>query len=153
MKKIKNIFIIFVFTITLSCGYTPLINNKNANINISELIFEGDRQLNNYILSNLKKYQQNQNKGKNYKLKILSTYSKSITNKDDNGDPKNYNLEIKLLVNIISETETINGKIFKQDISLAAKNKKIEEKELEKKHRKKISKILSNEIIFYLMTR
>mgnify|MGYP003346785733 CR=1 FL=1 len=56
---------------------------------------------------------------------------KIVTNKDENGNPKNYNLEIKLSVGIVSEGGQIINKIFSRTVSLTAKNKKIEERQIE----------------------
>ena len=56
MKKIKNVLIIFGFILISSCGYTPLLNQEKINFYISDFIFEGDRQVNNYIENNLKNY-------------------------------------------------------------------------------------------------
>ena len=150
MKKIKNIILIMLFTLAFGCGYTPIIEIKKTNIYIAELDFSGDRRLNNHILNNLKKYQLNKEGSKIYKLYIASDFKKISTNEDDSGNPKNYNLEVKLNVNILSEDGNSISKIFAKTASFDVKNKKIEEKENENQYLKYISQVLSEEIIFYL---
>ena len=153
MKKIKNVLIIFGFILISSCGYTPLLNQEKINFYISDFIFEGDRQVNNYIENNLKNYKISKDNVKIYKLKISSRYEKILINKDKNGNPKNYNLKIKIDLDIITDSQKSETKSFEGNISLAAQSKKIEEKELEKKYKKDLSKILSEDIIFYLITK
>ena len=61
MKK-KFISIIIVFFSFSSCGYKPMYSDKN-NIDYSIVIMEtkGDRDINNFLKSNLNRYRQNNN--------------------------------------------------------------------------------------------
>ena len=63
MKKFKIIILSSVMIFMVGCGYTPLLNTQNINFYISEINYEGDRNVNNYIkiilksMVNLKKIQ------------------------------------------------------------------------------------------------
>tara|TARA_Y100000590_G_scaffold250639_1_gene281533 strand:- start:4557 stop:5018 length:462 start_codon:yes stop_codon:yes gene_type:complete len=153
MKKFRNYIIVFFFIFISSCGYSPLLNSEKNNFRIGVLNFEGDRQINNFIFSNLKKYQNSKNNLKKYNLKIASSYEKIITNKDENGNPKNYNLQIKLNVIIDIEGGAKLNKSFEKNASLSAKSKKMDEKQLEKKYKKNLSISLSEDIIFFLINQ
>ena len=56
MKRLGQILILFFIIIT-ACGYSPLLKKEEINFYLSEISLEGDRQVNNAILSNLKKFQ------------------------------------------------------------------------------------------------
>lgn len=150
MKKFSNIFISAIFILTVSCGYSPLLSSKKNNFLINELILDGDRQINNLILSDLKKYRNNENITKKYKLRISSQYLKSISNKDKKGNPKNYNLKviIDLVVNDLNSNQI--SKRIEKDVQLSAQSKKIDENELEKKYKKDLARLISKDIIFLL---
>ena len=146
-KKITLLFFLFFLT---NCGYAPLLNSDNSNFYINNLVFEGDRQVNNNILDNLKKYQHPKENSKSYNINILSKYSKTITNKDDSGNPKNYNIKAKVEIKYFAKEENEKNETFERSINLSAQNKKITEKEMENKYKKDLSNLLSQDIVFLL---
>ena len=148
----KNIFLL-IFVFTIGCGFSPLLNSEKINFYISDLKLEGDREVNKYILQNLKKFKQPRDNSKKYNLIISSNYQKEIINKDDKGNPKNYNLNAKINVNIILNGENINNKTFERNILLSAKTKKITEIKLEKKYKENMSNLLSEDIVFFLINQ
>ncbi len=151
MKKFKIIILSSVMIFMVGCGYTPLLNTQNINFYISEINYEGDRNVNNYIKNNLKKYGKFKENSKKYDLNITSTYNKVVANKDENGNPKNYNLKIKVDV-IFNSLNDTSSKTFEKNISLGIQDKKVKEKELEKKYKKDLSESISKDIVFYFMT-
>ena len=76
----------------------------------------------------------------------------NVVDKDNKGNPKNYNIKVKTSVIATSPTSEEINKIFERTVSLAAQTKKIDEKELESKHKKDISHLIGKEIIFLLTT-
>jgi uncharacterized protein YpmS len=59
-----NIIILTLIFLLSSCGFTPIYqNNIKANFSIEQVTYTGDRELNNFLKSNLNQY-------KNEKLKI-----------------------------------------------------------------------------------
>ena len=88
IKSFKYKIIIILLLILTGCGYSPLFNSEKINFYINDLSFEGERQINNYISRNLKKYQNFKKSQKKYDIKIISDYEKNIVNKDDSGNPK-----------------------------------------------------------------
>tara|TARA_B100002052_G_scaffold121763_1_gene112068 strand:+ start:2111 stop:2572 length:462 start_codon:yes stop_codon:yes gene_type:complete len=150
MKIYKSIIILTFFIFVTSCGYAPLIDKQRENIFISSLNLDGDRQVNNIISNNLSKYETFKDGAKNYTLEILSEYKKNIINKDEKGNPKNYNLQVKIKVSATSIDGSEINKIFERNISLASKNKKITERQLEKKYKRDLSNLISQDVIFFL---
>ena len=151
MKKFKIIILSSVMIFMVGCGYTPLLNTQNINFYISEINYEGDRNVNNYIKNNLKKYSKFKENSKRYDLNITSAYNKVVANKDENGNPKNYNLKIKVDV-IFNSLNDTSSKTFEKNISLGIQDKKVKEKELEKKYKRDLSESISKDIVFYFMT-
>ena len=102
---------------------------------------------------NLKKYQNFKKSQKKYDIKIISDYEKNIVNKDDSGNPKNYNIIVKANVRfVINDKDEVN-KVFVRNTSLSANTKKISEKESELRNKKNLSNLISEDIIFFLMNQ
>ena len=150
MINLKKIFILFFLIFLTSCGYTPLLDTVNNDFSIKSLTLKGDRQINNFISANLKKYQNKNKNTKNYSLDIVSEYQKNVTNKDDSGNPKNYSVKTVILVNLFLNNENIKSQTFERSASFSAQDKKINEKELENKYKKDLSNLLGQDIIFLL---
>ena len=52
----KNISLIFLIFFLTNCGFTPVYqNNTNINYSIEQVDYTGDRELNNFLKSNLSK--------------------------------------------------------------------------------------------------
>ena len=150
MINFRKISLLLSLILITNCGYTPLIDSKNNNFYLSNLILEGDRQINNYIANGLKKFQEKKENAKKYNVEIISKYIKNISNKDDKGNPKSYTIKTVISVKLISEEGNEIQREFERSTTLSAKNKKIEEKELENKYKKDLSKLLNQDIIFLL---
>ena len=153
IKNYKNIIIIIFLLLLTSCGYTPILNSEKTNFYINDLNFEGERKINNYISKNLKKYQRIETTTKKYDIKIISYYEKKVVNKDDSGDPKNYNIKVTSNVNFVLNGKDQINKIFERNTSFSAQDKKISEKKLELRNKKNLSNLISEDIIFFLMNQ
>ena len=153
MKKIKIYIILPILILIVNCGYTPLLDTNQINFYIGEIKLDGDRHVNNYLSNNFKNHQKHGTNKNKYDLKISSSYEKSITNKDKNGNPKNYTLKLKLYVAVKDKFGKINKLSYEKKASLSAQDKKLRENELEKKYKKDLANSLSKDIIFYLMSQ
>ena len=153
IKNYKHIIIIIFLLLLTSCGYSPILNSEKTNFYINDLNFEGERKINNYISRNLKKYQKIETTAKKYDIKIISYYEKKVTNKDDAGNPKNYNIKVISNVNFVLNGEDQINKIFERSTSYSAQNKKISEKKLELRNKKNLSNLISKDIIFFIINQ
>ena len=89
-KSISLIFLIFFLT---NCGFTPVyLKNTNINYSIEQVDYTGDRELNNFLKSNLNKYK-NGKIDKKIFIEINSIYKKNILTKDGTGKITSYELE------------------------------------------------------------
>ena len=89
-KSISLIFLIFFLT---NCGFTPVyLSNTNINYSIEQVDYTGDRELNNFLKSNLNKYK-NEKINKKIFIEVNSIYKKNILTKDGSGKITSYELE------------------------------------------------------------
>ena len=101
-------------------------------------------------MTNLKKYKNPNSKVKSFDLNISSEYYKTVTNRDDNKNPKNYNIKAKIIVKIISNDGIEKNRTFERSMAMSAQTNKVTEKEMEKKYKKDLSDSLSRDIVFLL---
>lgn len=142
------------FFILCGCGYTPIYSQKNINTNfsINNLVFEGDRYINNFININLKRYSNSQ-KIRNFNVSVFTDYQKNITAKDLTGSATNY----QLLLNTIIEIEEINSKkpqklklIFEDSFNMKKNEDKYEQDSYERLLKKNLAETIYEKIIFNL---
>ena len=151
MKNLKYVFSIVLLTFIIGCGYTPMKTSENINFYIIELNIQGDRQINNIILSKLKKYQKPDENKKKIILNISTNYKKNVVKKDKNGNPKNYKISITNIVKLNLGDRKELSKNFIRNSSLSAQDKKIDEREAEKIKKLDLAKLLTDDIVFYLI--
>jgi hypothetical protein len=145
-RKIILIFIIPFFL--YSCGYSALYSNVNyKNINIEILESKGDREINNYLLSDLKKYSKNQ--GKKFLIKINTNYSISDKSKNLEGSISDYQL-IAVTTFIVNKDNLEKIITVKEDIIIKNLADNFEKRNYEKSIKKNFSKSILNKLILQL---
>ena len=145
-RKIILIFIIPFFL--YSCGYSPLYSNVDyKNINIEILESKGDQEINNYLLSDLKKYSENQ--GKKFLIKINTNYSILDKSKNLEGSISDYQL-IAVTTFIVKKDNLEKTITAKEDIIIKNLADNFEKKNYEKSIKKNFSKSISNKLILQL---
>ena len=150
MKKIVTLLILFLFS--NSCGYTPVYkNNKNKNIKFNFEIIEksGDVEINNYIISNLDRYQ-DKNLSKKIQIKVDSNFIKSGISNNKKGETNAYTITIKTEFDVYKEVKnkkfTLNEKI-----NINRSNDTFEQKNYELKIKKDISRTIVDRFINKLL--
>ena len=104
----KNTIIIFLIVFLTGCGFTPIyIKNNDVNFSIELVNLTGDRELNNFLKTNLNQYK---NEGANKKVYIeaISKYEKIILTKNTTGKITNYKLIAEVTFLIKSTDRKIN---------------------------------------------
>ena len=92
MKKI--LISTLLFFILANCGFSPIYsvsNSQKVDINIQSV--EGDRLINNQIVSELNRIDDNLSEYK-FNIKINTLYNKSISSKDTTGATSSYQLDV-----------------------------------------------------------
>ena len=107
MIKIKIIFISLIFLLA-NCGFSPIyVKNTNNNFSIENVIYNGDRELNNFLKTNLNQYK-NEEANKKVYIEAMSKYEKVILTKNTVGKVTNYKLTAKVTFLIKSTDRKIN---------------------------------------------
>jgi outer membrane lipopolysaccharide assembly protein LptE/RlpB len=103
-KKLVIISLIFVLT---SCGFTPIyLKNNNVNFSIEQVSYTGDRELNNFLKTNLNQYKNKDVDNKIY-IEAKSEYNKIVLSKDGTGEVTNYELVAEVIFLIKSSNKKI----------------------------------------------
>ena len=144
----KNIILISLLFFLTNCGFTPMyLKNTKLNFSIEQVTYTGDRDLNNFLKTNLIKYKNEKINNKIY-IEANSTYKKIILSKNNTGEITNYQLEAE----VIFLVKPLNKKIkIKEKKILDSKNDKFEEARYERSIKQNfassISEKLSTELI------
>jgi len=103
----KNTFIILIFFLVTSCGFTPIYkNNQNLNFWLEIDKIEGNDKFNNFIKLNLQKYiypKQNSNK---IVISFNSNYQKRTLVKNLSGTSAEYELIGTIDFTLIYKSQT-----------------------------------------------
>ena len=93
----KNITLLFLIFILTSCGFSPIYqNNINLDFSIQNINFKGDRELNNFLKTNLNQYKNEKNINK-IDIEVNSVYEKIVLSKSRTGDITNYQLKAEVI--------------------------------------------------------
>ena len=95
---IKKNIIVFSFILLLSnCGFTPIyLDNTNVDFSIEQIKFTGDRDLNNFLKTNLNQYKNNKIDNKII-IETSSVYKKNILSKNKTGKVSDYQIEAEVV--------------------------------------------------------
>ena len=102
-RKISSFLIILSFLI-YSCGFTPQYAGfKNLEFDLVIDNVSGDRDFNNVIKSQIKRYDRERDDVEKIKISYESDYEKVILTKNTKGEATKYNLKVKVIFDISSE--------------------------------------------------
>ena len=93
----KNILVITLIFFLANCGFTPVyLKNTDINFSIEQVVLTGDKELNNFLKTNLNQYKNKKIDNKIY-IEANSIYKKIILSKDGAGKVTNYQLEAEVI--------------------------------------------------------
>ena len=146
----KNFLIIFFIMLLLNnCGYSPIYSkNIDQKLNIELVDFNGDREINNSIKYNLKRYDNSTNELK-FIIETNSEYTKNSETKNLAGNTISYNLTATVTFNVIHGEEQ---KVFKFTETSTLRNiaSQIDEDTYETNIKKDMGELFSNRLIMQL---
>ena len=144
----KNILIISLIFILTNCGFTPIyLKNNNVNFSIEQVSYTGDRELNNFLKTNLNQYKNKDIDNKIY-IEAKSDYNKVVLSKDGTGEVTNYELVAQVIFLIKSSNKEIKISEKKIMESLADK---FEETEYEKSIKQSFASSITYKLISELI--
>tara|TARA_Y100000389_G_C17130017_1_gene349742 strand:- start:144 stop:590 length:447 start_codon:yes stop_codon:yes gene_type:complete len=145
----KNIIIISLIFFLTNCGFAPIyLNNAKVNYSIEQINFEGDKELNNFLKTNLNQYKNEKNKNKIY-IEANSIFEKIVLTKNGAGEITSYQLKAE----VIFLVKPLNKKIkITEKKIMNIMDDKFEEARYERSTKQSfassISNKLSSELIF-----
>jgi len=145
-KNILYISLIFFFT---SCGFSPIyLKNTDVNFSIEQVTYTGDRDLNNFLRTNLSQYKNSNVDNKIY-VEANSIYRKIILSKDGAGEVTNYQLEAEVIFLIKPSNKKI--KITEKKI-MDSMDDKFEEARYERSIKQNFASSISNKLSLKLIS-
>ena len=144
----KNIILISLIFFLTNCGFTP-IYKKNADINFSieQVNYTGDRELNNFLKTNLNQYKNEKSDNKIY-IEAKSVYKKIILSKNGAGKVTNYQLEAEVIFLI----KPLNKEIkITEKMIMDSMDDKFEEARYERTIKQNFASSISNKLSLELI--
>ena len=146
----KFIFLAFLSVSLISCGYSPIhTNSADLSFNIENYKLVGNKQINNYLENNLKRYL-NVQSDKSFNLEISTNFKKISVAKDATGNTTNLKLICDLNLKII-EASSEKNIVFSETITLKKIDSNYDQSDYEKLNKKYV-RITFNRLVFYLST-
>lgn len=145
----KNVIILSLIFFLTNCGFTPIyLKNTNVNFSIEQINYTGDRELNNFLKTNLDQYKNKKIDNKFY-IEAKSTYKKIVLSKDGAGNVTDYQLEVEVIFLIKPLDKTI--KITEKKI-MNSMDDKFEEARYERTIKQNFASSISNKLSSELIT-
>jgi len=139
----KNVIILTLIFFLTNCGFTPIyLKNTNVNFSIEQINYTGDRELNNFLKTNLDQYKNKKIDNKFY-IEAKSTYKKIVLSKDGAGNVTDYQLEVEVIFLIKPLDKTI--KITEKKI-MNSMDDKFEEARYERTIKQNFAYSISNKL-------
>ena len=146
-KFIIPLILIFILN---NCGYTPIYSTKYQDFKLSNIILNGERDINKILKKRLDNYTKNDSAEKIYNVTINSSLQKNIASKDKKGNPTRFTLNINVDLTIDDKSGKSVEINFNEKNSYNNKNEKFELQMYENSLIQNMSeKILSDMILFF----
>ena len=143
----KKIIFLSTLLFIYSCGFSPIYKNLDSvNFNVVVIETSGESEINNYIKSNLKRFN-NKKSNKEISISMNSTYKKNVLAKDSTGKNTDYISIVETIFIIKNKNRKIS---IKRTFNFKSIDDKFEEANYEKIIKQNLSKIISNELISQL---
>ena len=147
MKKEYIVLISLIFFLT-NCGFSPIyVKNTNTNFSIENVNYQGDRELNNFLKTNLNQYK-NENSDRKILLEATSEYEKITLTKNAASEVTNYKLIAKVIFLIKSTNKKIN---ITEEKIISSMDDKFEEARKERAIKQNFARSISNKLISELV--
>jgi hypothetical protein len=144
----KHIVLISLIFFLTHCGFSPIyIKNTNANFSIENVSYKGDRDLNNFLKTNLNQYKDDKSDRK-ILIEATSEYQKIILTKNTASEVTNY----KLVARVTFLIKSNNKKIYiTEEKIISSIDDKFEEARKERATKQNFARSISNKLISELV--
>lgn len=139
----KNIIIICLYFFLTNCGFEPIYLDKNKiTFSIEKIDYTGDRELNNFLKTNLNKYKNEKINNKIF-IEANSSYQKIILSKNPKGEVTNYQLKAEVIFLIKPTNKKIK---FNKKVIMDSMNDKFDEERYERSMKQNFAYSIINEL-------
>ena len=148
-KKIFSFLFLFLLS---SCGYEATYSKKNLlnyDFSISEINFNGDREVNLKMKEKLNNYTINK-KDKNFKIDILTTATKVVSAKNITGDATNFKSTVSVKVDLVMNNKLKSNFIIRESFNYNNNSNKFNLKTYEKNIKNNLTETITEKLIFRL---
>ena len=147
MMKKHIILTSLIFFLT-QCGFSPIyLKNTNINFSIENINYQGDRDLNNFLKTNLNQYK-NKKSDRKILIETISKYEKITLTKNTASEVTNYKLIAKVTFLIKSTNKKIN---ITEEKIIRSMDDKFEEARKERATKQNFARSISNKLISELI--
>ena len=145
----KNIIFLSLIFFLTNCGFTPVyLKNTDVNFSVEQVNYTGDRELNNFLKTNLNKLKNEKNDNKIY-IEANSIYKKIVLSKDSAGEITNYQLEAEVIFLIKPLDKKI---IIKEKKNMNSMDDKFEEARKERSIKQSFASSISGKLTSEIIT-
>ena len=144
----KHIVLISLIFFLTNCGFSPIyVKNTNTNFSIENVNYQGDRELNNFLKTNLNQYK-DENSDRKILIEATSEYEKITLTKNAASEVTNYRLIAKVIFLIKSTNKKIN---ITEEKIISSMDDKFEEARKERATKQNFARSISNKLISELV--
>jgi len=144
----KHVLLISLIFFLAHCGFSPIyVNNTNINFSIENVSYKGDRDLNNFLKTNLDQYRDDKSDRK-ILIEATSEYEKIILTKNTASVVTNYKLIAKVKFLIKSTNKKIN---ITEEKIISSMDDKFEEARKERAIKENFARSISDKLISELV--
>jgi hypothetical protein len=144
----KNIITLSLILFLTNCGFTPIyLKNNNVNFSIEQINYTGDKELNNFLKTNLDRYKNEKINNKIF-INVESKYEKNIFSKDSTGKVTSFQLKVEAIFSIKSIDKKIR---ITEKKTIDSMDDKFEEARYEKSIKQSFAYSISNKLISELI--
>ncbi len=150
---IKNkIFFLTIFVFLTQCGYQTIYSNKDTNFNISEIKIFNDQNIGRQIKNRLSFLNNRSTNVDSYSLEIDSKFEKTTASKDKQGNPNTFNILVTVKVNLISNINLKETKVFSEGINYDNNDNKFSLRKYEDSLKKNLTEKIIDNLLIYLQS-
>ncbi len=150
--KIKIIFIITIFIFLTQCGYQSMYSDQNVNFNIENITITNDLEIGKRVERRLEIFEDNKDKANNLDLEIDSSFSKSISSKDKQGNPKTFNMNVLIVLKYIENSDVKRVTSFSENTTYNNQDDKFSLKNYEDSLKENLTDKIIDNILIYLQS-
>jgi len=144
----KQVILISLILFLTHCGFSPIyVNSTNINFSIENVNYKGDRDLNNFLKTNLNQYK-NDKSDRKILIEATSEYEKITLTKNTASVITNYKLIAKVKFLIKSTNKKIN---ITEEKIISSMDDKFEEARKERAIKENFARSISDKLISELV--